>query len=489
MDSARLRSTAIPADLIAAMLGSGALAVGVFAILQNGAWARPVAALLIGGALIYLALRYPQAAILATFAFLPLLGLIRRLLIPVAGWTSTDPLLLVAPLVGVVLLQRAIVRKERVASPDLLAKLVLALLLITLLEAANPVAGSVGAGLTGLLFLAAPMLWFFVGREVAQNATILKLEWGVIVIAVAAALYGLTQILVGLPPWDGAWLRQAGYSGLVVFTDAGPATAVRPFATFTGSAEYATFLSMALALCVALALQRRLLALAAVPVLAPALFLTSQRGAVAILGLTIVVLVAVWMRHPLAGVATIGAVMVSLLLAMQLVQPLADAASSSSNPLVAHQLGGLLQPLDAQHSSLPQHVERIVDGLKWSVQNPLGAGTAATNLAGAKLSGLNFTTEIDLSDVFISLGLLGGVLFLAVVVGVLVRAVTTFRLARETVVFGLTAVLIVTLGQWLNGGQYAVAPLVWLLAGWVTAQVRVDHERQPAGLGWYGSTE
>lgn len=472
------------------MIGAVAAAVGAYAILQNGARARVIVAVLVAGALIYLAHRNPQAAIVATFAFLPLLGLIRRLLIPAATWTPADPLLLVAPLVGVFLLQRAIVSKQRVASPDLLTKLVLALLLITLLEAANPMAGNLSAGFVGLLFLAAPMLWFFVGREVAREGTLLAVQWAVITLAVIAALYGLEQSLLGLTPWDRAWLHQAGYSGLYVFTNAGPATAIRPFATFSSSAEYATFLSIALVLCAALALQRRPLALAPVPILAPALFLTSQRGAVAILLLTLVVLVAIRMRHPLAGVATTAAIVISLLLTLQLVRPFADAASQASNPLVAHQVGGLLQPLDAQHSSLLLHVERIVDGLKWSLENPLGAGTAATNLAGVKLSGIDFTTEIDLLDVFLSLGLLGGILFLALVAGVLVKSVTTYRFGRETAVFAVTGVLCVTLGQWLNGGQYAVAPLVWLLAGWVaTAQPHVKHHRRAAGQGWFESPE
>ena len=26
--------------------------------------------------------------------------------------------------------------------------------------------------------------------------------------------------------------------------------------------------------------------------------------------------------------------------------------------------------------------------------------------------------------------------------------------------------LVITLGQWLNGGYYALAPLLWLLIGW-----------------------
>jgi hypothetical protein len=34
----------------------------------------------------------------------------------------------------------------------------------------------------------------------------------------------------------------------------------------------------------------------------------------------------------------------------------------------------------------------------------------------------------------------------------------------------IAGVLIVTFGQWLNGGQYAVAPLLWLLIGRVSRQ-------------------
>jgi hypothetical protein len=36
-------------------------------------------------------------------------------------------------------------------------------------------------------------------------------------------------------------------------------------------------------------------------------------------------------------------------------------------------------------------------------------------------------------------------------------------------------VLVITLLQWLNGGQYAVAFLVWLVLGWVDRARLAEH--------------
>jgi hypothetical protein len=39
---------------------------------------------------------------------------------------------------------------------------------------------------------------------------------------------------------------------------------------------------------------------------------------------------------------------------------------------------------------------------------------------------------------------------------------------RDALSLAVAGLLVVTFGQWLNGGQYAVAPLLWFLAGWAS---------------------
>jgi hypothetical protein len=43
----------------------------------------------------------------------------------------------------------------------------------------------------------------------------------------------------------------------------------------------------------------------------------------------------------------------------------------------------------------------------------------------------------------------------------------------------MVGLLIADLGQWLNGGYYAVAPLLWFLIGWAMAQAR-EMDASPA---------
>ena len=59
---------------------------------------------------------------------------------------------------------------RRPIAPDILSKLVVAVLVLTLLQVFNPSASSLLAGLVGFQFLGMPLLWFFVGRELVDDA-------------------------------------------------------------------------------------------------------------------------------------------------------------------------------------------------------------------------------------------------------------------------------------------------------------------------------
>jgi hypothetical protein len=64
-----------------------------------------------------------------------------------------------------------------------------------------------------------------------------------------------------------------------------------------------------------------------------------------------------------------------------------------------------------------------------------------------------------------ALGTLGGLLLLAILAVTLKRAVQLALRSRDTVYLACAGLLLVTLGQWLNGGFYAVSPLIWVVAG------------------------
>ncbi len=159
---------------------------------------RPLFAALATLCLCLVALRRPQHAIVGVMVFLPFLGLARRILIPVAGWSGNDPLLLIAPMLSVLLVTRLFVR-GRPLGGDLLSNLIVALLALTVLETANPQGGGgLLVGVTGLLFLGAPLLWYFIGRELVDRRLVVILLPVLMIVSLVIALYGLRQTSVGL---------------------------------------------------------------------------------------------------------------------------------------------------------------------------------------------------------------------------------------------------------------------------------------------------
>jgi hypothetical protein len=149
-------------------------------------------------------------------------------------------------------------------------------------------------------------------------------------------------------------------------------------------------------------------------------------------------------------------------------ESLAASANASGNALLAHQVGGLTDPLNPAQSTALGHWQLVIDGLLLSLQHPLGLGTAVTKPADESLgqAAASANSEIDIANAFVALGPVGGVLFVVVVVMTLWRV---GGLCLRTHQFGALAVmgfLVVTFGQWLNGRYYALSPLVWLLIGW-----------------------
>jgi hypothetical protein len=448
------------------------LAVAVVALVAGvvtweSSWDRAVFGLVGILVLSAAAARYPAAAAVATLLFLPFLGLARRLLIAETGWPSYDPLLLIGPVMTLVLLLRALFQHKDLLD-DAVSKLAALLLLVTVVEVFNP-SEPLSAGLLGLLFLGAPLLWLFVGRayisEAAARATLL----GVVLIAVAVAAYGLLQTYGGLPSWDAAWVNITGYAALHVGQQ------VRAFGTFASAAEYALFLGIAIVTSCAMARRYRVVVwLASVPLLAVALFVESSRGVLILVVFALVVAAALTTGRPWRALAVIAVASLLVAGAYRVFGTSATSiAASSSNSLVAHQLSGLADPFNPDQSTLPAHFGLLVQGVVSGFEHPLGAGTGSTSLASERAGVTAAGSEVDMSNTFVALGVVGGCLYVALVSIVLWRALRLALRTRDRTVIAVAAILVVSLGQWLNGGYYATAPLLWALVGWLTVRGRI----------------
>jgi hypothetical protein len=421
------------------------------------------ALLAVGAALclVGIAMLAPRRALYVLLIWLAVLGLGRRLASEVTERGGIDPLLAVGPAaVGVILLaaweRGAFERRTKLAN----AVLVLAGLIV--IGALNPLQGSIAAGVTGLLFVGVPLAGFWIGRGILDDGLLRGILLAVAGLSLAAAAYGLLQTFWRFPSWDAAWIRDYGYEALVV------SGVTRPFGPFTSSAEYAIFLAIGLVAWLRLGFPPAL-RLAAAGLLAAAIVLASGRGVILTAVAALAATVAARRRLPLAPSVALGAVAVLLVPAVAGRLAPESYGGDAAAPLLTHQVQGLANPFDPEQSTFLIHVQLIEDGLRSAFAEPLGIGISAVSIAGEKLGGESRITEADPSNMAVALGIPGLAAYVVVLIAALVKGYRLAALRRDGLALVALAAPIVSLLQWLNGGHYAVAFLVWLLIGWIDA--------------------
>lgn len=445
-------------------LGGSALLVLVVAavglastspVLGAAAVALPATALLVG-----LCLYSPRAAVVLILVWLAVFGTIRRVLLYASN--RNDPLLIVAPVV-LGLLVLVATRKGAFVGQTRVTKSVILLTAVILFSALNPLQGGVGVGAAGLLFILVPPLWFWVGREILDDRLLARVLQLLSFLSLGAAIYGLFQVYKGFPWWDERWIQTKGYSALSV------GTSIRPFASFASSAEYVGLLAIG-TLIWALRIGRRgqtLPAILAIGILGWALTVASVRGALVIVPIALGMTLATsrgfgFGRTVLAGVAGLFV----LGLAVSQFNG-ASVGGARTGALVSRQITGLTDPFNSKTSTLPIHVQALLTGISEGLHNPVGHGIGVITLAADKFGGANQATDIDPSNVAIAMGLPGLVAYALVVVLGLRLAFQTARNNPSFLSLAALSITLVTLMQWLNGGNYAVAPLPWLVLGWL----------------------
>ena len=423
------------------------------------------------------ALMNPRYAIVATLVYLTVLGDFRRALIPLTGWPSEDPLLLVGPTIAVLLIG-FVVAGQRLHLDTPLSYWLLVLMILMLFQVFNPLQGGIFVGMAGALFYIVPLLWFWVGRSYATPNFMAFLLYRVVIpLAVLAALLGLYQAFYGLLPFEQEWVNLAGYSALSVEGH------IRPISFFVSASEFAQYLGIALVVLWVDLLGRARIALVLIPLLALALFLESSRLVIVALLFTVVLLWALQTRSLVAWLPrfALGLIFIVAGLALGLSLLLQLSLTGRVGALVHHQVSGLLNPFDPAESTLRLHIDFFVQGLTEGVAKPFGQGLGATSIAGAKYGSTEITadalgtlgtatggtgsTEVDLSNMFVSLGIAGGVIYMVVIALVLLTALRYWHKSRNLVALAILGVLVVELGQWLNGGHYALSALIWFCIG------------------------
>jgi hypothetical protein len=404
-----------------------------------------------------------------TLGYLFLLGDIRRVVAMLGGYPTLDPLLLVGPAISM-LLALPILLRLRLKDP--ISKAMLALMAVMGLEVANPRQGPIVVGLAGAMFFIVPTFWFWIGREYGTDKLLETVIYKIVIpIAVLDALLGACQTFVGFFPWELAWIHNsiANSSSLSL-----GGNFYRAFGFSVNVAEYDELLLVA-STCVAAAFfsGRRFYGLL-FPGLAVMLFLASSRGSIV---RCLFAVAAAWalssrggrgwmMRLPFAIALGVG------LLALVLSQISSGNSNSGTTSAVSaslqHQSQGLEHPLDNHQSTAGLHASMVVGGFKKGFLNPIGRGIGAVTLGSSRLGGDESaagSTEVDISDAFVSMGIVGGLLYLYIVWIVLGQAVTFGRTAPKFLGLPALGILAALFGSWMAVGQYALTPLVWFVIG------------------------
>ena len=427
-----------------------------------------------------------QTSLLIIFASLFLLGDIRRIVNTFAGYPKLDPQLIAAP-IFVVCLTLPILFRVKVT--DMISKAVLALTAIMAAEIVNPRQGSILVGLSGALFFLTPLCWFWIARTYGTERMVFLLLYRVVVpLGVLAGILGIYQTYVGFLPWEQAWIKHALENGYVALNLGNGH--IRPFGYSVNGVEYATLLMLSNVLLVAAVFAgRRAYALLFV-VLLPAQLLASERGAILKLLVSGVVIWAIRGRNKATWLPRVifGAVVGLALLIVAAKQGSSSAGgSSSAQTATSHVTEGLAHPLDARYSTAGLHAAYFFSGVYNGFKYPLGSGLGVVTMGAGKFGGgadVGGSSEIDVSDAFITTGFIGGFVYLFTIISGL-AAVGKYVLGGPRLLsYALLGVLTSMLLAWMPLGQYAVGPMLWFCIGFIARQrlaaVSLDQEETSA---------
>lgn len=422
-------------------------------------------AIVVTGGMVLLALARMriQTAVIAAVIYLVFMGDLRRLLIPLVGWSNTDPLLLLGPIFAILLFGYAVASGSLRLNTKL-AWWMAAFMGLMLLQIFNPQQGGLMVGVAGVMFYLVPLLWFWIGRAYASASFMKTLLFKVVVpLAVLAAAMGYYQTFFGYLPYQMAWYKIAGYTAL------GSLGIQAPISFFSSHTAYAVFLNVAMVAVLALMIRKRQFTLLPLfIVLFVALFLTGIRGPVARLLFTAAGMWAVTGRNKKTWILR-GAFAVALGIA-GLLWSLSQVGSIDAGARVQHrvtrQAEGFLNATE-EGSSAAVHLNMIAVGLTSAFRNPLGYGLGATTKAANKFGGNMRTSESDIGDIALSLGIIGLLIYLVIIYLVFSTAVRHWAASRNAVSLAVLGILAITFFSWLQGGRYAIYPVIWLCIGWV----------------------
>ena len=450
--------------------GTGTAVLIALAILGEARLAFAAAILTILLGLASLCIRW---AILGAFVYLTLLGDIRRWILPFDAWSGADPLLVVGPVTAIVLWAVAF-NSGRVDFDTSLSRWILLLMGIMILQIFNPIQGGLMVGMTGAMFLLVPLLWYWVGKSFGSEALLRAFFFRLVVpLACIAALLGFYQVTFGYPEYQLEWYRVGGYSAL------GPSEEyLRPLSVFPNITEYAKYLGYGILVLLVPLLRGQWVWLSAPTIIGLflALFLTGTRGPVLLLIMSGAVLWTILGRSVRTWVPRLAvALLIGVCGMVYGLSQVGQIEGGSRAHFNVQRQAGLI-PEGGTSGPIAIHLNLVrIAGVR-TLQQPLGHGLGYVTLAASRFGDGGFSSEKDFTDMFIALGVPGGIVYLIVQGYTTLLAIAYWRRTRSTVGLIVTGILLFSVFSWLRPGQYVATPLVWFCIGSLD-RIQADHRK------------
>jgi hypothetical protein len=435
-----------------------------------------------------------EAGLVGMMLFEPLRGVIRRAQYLFVDYSASDPIHLLTPIVALLafslLLKNQgldIFRQSRLAPPVSL------LLLIYFIQIFNPLQGGLFIGLSGALFMLLPLLWFYFGQAAKSGflRTALRL---MVVMGLITSLYGVYQLVFGLTSFDQFWLEHSEYNNWVRV-----AGVVRAMATYANAEEWSRYLDICALGALGLAVMakryaHRIAWFACGMLLFGALILSGERVSIFAFILGAAILLLSGARTPGGIMRRAALFLIPALLIIAFAKPPAEGdmgekeQSQALQSMVSHSARGILQPTG--EGSLYARFENWGEGAKVILYRPFGLGIGAGTIP-------RDPREVDIlpaTDSYIlSATLAGGIPAGLLCIWIFGQATliswrafrraapNSHQLGRWRVMLAIMPVL-----AFINLFGYSfllvsVAPVGWLLIGWVSAEdlrTRAEPERE-----------
>jgi membrane protein implicated in regulation of membrane protease activity len=337
-----------------------------------------------------------------------------------------------------------------------------------------------------------PVVWFYFGQTIKPN--FIETAFRVIVVlGIITSLYGVYQLAFGFPSYEQYWIDNTEF-----YNSISVGNVKRALATYSSAEEWGRYIEIGALIAFGFAagranLIRRAGWFLAGAILTVMLLLTGQRTAMFGLILGCVVLLLLGARTWRAAVGRVLLVLAPALLVTVLVKAPTndDMLSHDENDRVgsvlSHTVRGTLRP--TEEGSLQERFKNWTSLATDLVPyRPLGIG-----LGGTSLGAWRYNTEMDLPPIdsyfistVITCGLPTALLFMWILIKGTRMSWRAFRRAEpgssEQRLWRIAATLMpVLILNSLFGNTftlYSVAPIGWLLIGWISA----EHLRQAAAV-------